>query len=69
MYLSFLLCLLLLFSQLFVSPPQTTILPFEFILWGDGLDYCLLYNVVIEILAMEIMAIANLYTWNHGWAS
>ena len=43
-YLSFpplLSCLL--FSQLFVRPPQTTILPFlKFLFLGDGLDHCLL---------------------------
>ena len=33
-----------LFSQLFVRPPQTTILPFPFLFLGDGLDHCLLYN-------------------------
>ena len=42
----FLLCLLLLFlSQLFVRPPQTAILLFSFLFLGDGLEYCLLYNV------------------------
>ena len=42
----FLLCLLLLFfSQLFVRPPQTTILPFAFLLLEDSFDHCLLYNV------------------------
>ena len=40
----FLLCLsLLFFSQLFVSPPQTTIWLFAFLILGDGLDPCLLY--------------------------
>ena len=39
----FLLCFLpLFFSQLFVRPPQTPILLFH----GDGLDPCLLYNVM-----------------------
>ena len=43
---AFTLCLsLLFFSQLFVRPPQTTILPFAFLFLGDGLDHCLLYNV------------------------
>ena len=43
----FLLCLLLLFfSQLSVSPPQTTILPFCISFLGDGLDHCLLCNVM-----------------------
>ena len=42
-----LLCLyLLFFSQLFVRPPQTTILPFAFPFLGDGLDQCLLYTVM-----------------------
>ena len=42
----FILCLsLLFFSQLFVKPPQTTILPFAFLFLGDGLDHCFLYNV------------------------
>ena len=42
----FLLCLLLLFfSQLCVRPPQTTILPFSFLFFEDGFDYCLLYNI------------------------
>ena len=46
-YLSFLLCLsLLFFSQLFVRPPQTAILPFlHFFPLGDGPEPCLLYNV------------------------
>ena len=45
-YLSFLLCLsLLFFSQLFLRPPQTTILLFMFLFLGDGLDPSLLYNV------------------------
>ena len=44
---SFFLCLsLLFFSQMFVRPPQTTILPFcTFFFLGDGLNHCLLYNV------------------------
>ena len=44
----FLLCLLLLFfSQIFVRPPQSTILHFcLFFFLGDDLDYCLLYNVM-----------------------
>ena len=43
----FLLCLsLLFFSQLFVRLPQTTILPFCFSFYWDGLDHCLLYNVM-----------------------
>ena len=43
----FLLCFsLLFFSQLFVRPPQTAILPFAFLFHGDGLDPCLLYNVM-----------------------
>ena len=33
-------------SQLFVRPPQTTILPFAFLFLGDGLDHCLLYNIM-----------------------
>ena len=42
----FRLCLShLLFSQLFVRPPQTTILPFPFLFLGDCLDHCVLYNV------------------------
>ena len=42
----FLLCLLhLFFSQLFVRPPQTAILPFCISFSWDGLDPCLLYNV------------------------
>ena len=42
MGISFLLCfLLLLFSQLFVRPPQTAILLFAiFFSLGDGLDFC-----------------------------
>ena len=41
------LCFLLPFlSQLFVRPPQTTTLLFAFIFLGDGLDPCLLYNVM-----------------------
>ena len=43
----FFLCLLLLFfSQLFVRPPQTAIFLFAFLFHGDGLDPCLLYNVM-----------------------
>ena len=44
----FLLCFLLLFfSQLFLRPPQTAILLFfAFLFLGDGLDACLLYNVM-----------------------
>jgi len=43
---SFLLCVLLLFfSQLFLRPPQTTILSFTFLSLGDGLDHCVLYSV------------------------
>ena len=42
----FLLCLsLLFFSQLFVTPPQTTILPFCISFSWDGFAHCLLYNV------------------------
>ena len=37
---------LLFFSQLFVSLPQTTILPFAFLFLGDGLDHCLMYNIM-----------------------
>ena len=37
---------LLFFSQLFVRPPQTTICLFAFLFLGDGLDSCLLYNVM-----------------------
>ena len=43
----FLLCFsLLFFSQLFVRPPQTTILSFCISFSWDGLDHCLLYNVM-----------------------
>ena len=43
----FLLCFsLLFFSQLFVRPPQLVILLFPFLFLGDGLDPCLLYNVM-----------------------
>ena len=38
--------MLLFFSQLFVGPPQTAILLFAFLFLGDGLDSCLLYNVM-----------------------
>ena len=41
-----LLCLLLFFSQLFVRPPQTTILPFAFLYLGDGFGHYLPYNVM-----------------------
>ena len=44
-YLPFLLCLLLLFSQLFVRPPPKTILPFCNSLFLGFLDHCLRYNV------------------------
>ena len=44
---SFLLCSsLLFFSQLFVRPPQTAILLFCILFLGDGLNSCLLYNVM-----------------------
>ena len=36
----------LFYSQLFVRPPQTTILPFAFLFLGNVLDHCLLYNVM-----------------------
>ena len=36
----------LFFSQLFVRPPQTAILVFAFLFHEDGLDPCLLYNVM-----------------------
>ena len=43
----FLLCFsLLFFSLLFVRPPQTAILLFPFLFLGNGLDPCLLYNVM-----------------------
>ena len=35
----------LFYSQLFVRPPQTTILPFAFLFLGRGFDRCLLYKV------------------------
>ena len=42
----FLFCLLLpFFSQLFASPPQTTICLFAFLFLLDGFDHCLPYNV------------------------
>ena len=37
---------LVFFSQLFVRPPQTAILLFAFLFHEDGLDLCLLYNVM-----------------------
>ena len=41
----FLLCFsLVFFLQLFVRPPQATILPFAFLFLWDDLDHCLLYN-------------------------
>src|SRR5574340_13751 len=44
---TFLLCFsLLFFSQLFVRPPQTAIFFLAFLFHGDGLDHCLLYNVM-----------------------
>ena len=43
----FLLCLsLLFFSQLFVRSPQKPFCLFAFLFLGDGLDHCLLYNVM-----------------------
>ena len=43
----FLLCFSLpVFSQLFIRPPQTAILLFCISFFGDGLDSCLLYNVM-----------------------
>ena len=46
----FFLCLsLLFFSQLFVRPPQTTILPFCISFLENGLDHCLLFNVRTSI--------------------
>ena len=47
MFISFLSPLLLFFSQLFVRPPQTAILLFCILFHGDGLDPCLLYNVLL----------------------
>ena len=38
--------LLLYFSQLFIRPPQTPFCFFVFLFLGDGLDSCLLYNVM-----------------------
>ena len=35
-----------LFSQLFVRPPQTAILFLAFLFHWDGLDPCLLYNIM-----------------------
>ena len=43
---SFLCLLLLFFSQLFVRPLQTAILLFYISFHKDGLDPCLLYNVM-----------------------
>ena len=40
------LLLLLFFSQLFVRPPQTIIFLFCILFLGDGLDHCLLYNIM-----------------------
>ena len=34
------------FSQLFVRPLQTTILPFAFLFQVDGFDHCFLYSVI-----------------------
>ena len=46
-YFLFLCFLLLFFSQLFIRPPQTAILVFfAFLFHGDGLDPCLLNNVM-----------------------
>ena len=43
----FLLCLsLLIFFQLFVRPPQATILLLAFLFLWNGFDHCLLYNVM-----------------------
>ena len=44
---AFCCCFFFSFSQLFVRPPQITILPFciSFFWGGGGLDHCLLYNV------------------------
>ena len=43
----FLFCLsLLFFSQLFVGPSQTTILPFYISFLAEDLDHCLLYNIM-----------------------
>ena len=44
MHISFLFLLLLFFSQLFIRPPQTTILSFVFLFLRDSLDHCLLYT-------------------------
>ena len=46
MLISFFSPLLLFFSQLFVRPPQIAILVFCIYFFGDGLDDCLLYNVM-----------------------
>ena len=43
---TFLHCLsLLFFSQLFVRPPLTTILPYAFLFLGGGFNHCFLYSV------------------------
>ena len=42
----FLLCLSLLFSQLFVRPSQTTFYLYDFPFLGDVFDHHLLYNVM-----------------------
>ena len=43
----FLLCFLLpFFSQLFVRPPRTAVFLFAFLFLGDGLNCCLLFNVM-----------------------
>ena len=64
---SFLLCFPPLFlSQLFVCPPQTAILFFSFLFHGDGLDPCLLYNVMnlipqfIRHLVYQIQALKSI---------
>ena len=45
-YLFFLLCLLLLFSHLFLRPPQTPVCLFAFPFLGDGFGHHLLYNAM-----------------------
>ena len=45
-YLFFLLCLLLLFSQLLLRPPQTPVCLFAFPFLGDGFGHHLLYNAM-----------------------
>ena len=82
-YLSFSpLPLALILPQLFVSPPQATILPFCIFFLGDGIDfapvkYCKPLSILIQALCLSalipwnylLLPLYNLrgFDWGHTW--